>query len=407
MLLLWVLVVFCCFWLFFPLVSTLLSLPIKHSLHRKDKDYVDFACIVTVYQNLEMAIPLIKSLLKQKYPHFHIYLIADKVKQQEFSIKDARLNIIFPKEDLNSKVRSIELALDSFGKQHEYCVIFDPDNLAHPDFLSALNNAHQAGFAAAQGKRTAKNLNTDYACLDALGEYYYDFVARYIPFKIGASSTIAGSGMSVRYDLYADNIAKEMDRFYQEGLNVSEDKALQLDLVNAGHRIAYVPNAIILDEKVSTGAQVSRQRTRWLNSYFRHLKDIIPVFSKGVRTGNFNQWYFSLNVAMPPMVFLFGLSGLLIVTTLLLNWTLLVLMLAGVGAFVVNFLFALQLNYAPKPIWRVLPKIPLFVINQVLSILQIRKANKDFMHTSNEIIEDFDTIWAVRKDDFHFLELSE
>jgi cellulose synthase/poly-beta-1,6-N-acetylglucosamine synthase-like glycosyltransferase len=407
MILLWILVLFCCFWLFFPLLSTLVSLPVKFRLYRESKDKVDFACIVTVYQNLEIAVPLVKSLLKQKYPNFHIYIIADKVEQRDFPLKDSRMNLIFPKEALNSKVRSIELALDSFGKQHEYCVIFDPDNLAHPDFLNSLNNAHQAGHPAAQGKRTAKNLNTDYACLDALGEYYYDFVARYIPYRIGSSSTIAGSGMSIRFDLYAANIKKEMDRFYQEGLNVSEDKALQLDLVADGHRIAYVPNAIILDEKVSTGAQVSRQRTRWLNSYFRHLKDILPVLQKGIRSKDINQWYFSLNVAMPPMVFLFGLAGILIMITLLVNWTLLFLILAGVGAFVVNFLFALQLNHTPKPIWKVLPKIPLFVINQILSILQIRKANKDFMHTSNEIIEDFDAIWSARKEDFSHLDLSE
>ena len=41
-----------------------------------------------------------------------------------------------------------------------------------------------AGFEVIQGKRVAKNLNTYVACLDALGEFYYNINTRFIPFKI-------------------------------------------------------------------------------------------------------------------------------------------------------------------------------------------------------------------------------
>jgi len=37
----------------------------------------DFACIVTVYKEAGIAWPLVRSLLAQKYPHFHVYLVAD------------------------------------------------------------------------------------------------------------------------------------------------------------------------------------------------------------------------------------------------------------------------------------------------------------------------------------------
>ncbi len=395
------------FWLWFPLLSTLVALvgneekPVERSA---DIDQLsDFACIITVYKNLEIATPLVDSLLQQNYENYHIYLIADRVEEQSFAIEDQKLIVFYPAEPLNSKVRSLDYALEHVVRKHTHVLVFDPDNLAHPEALNVINIRHQSGFKAVQGKRIAKNIDSTYAALDALGEHYYDFYARKMPYIIGSSSTIAGSGMSIDFDLYMSNIKREMVNLQKEGIVVSEDKALQLELVSDGHRIAYEEKAIIFDEKVDQAEQVSRQRTRWLNSYFRHLGDVFPVLLKGLFTGNFNQFYFGLNTMMPPLVILFGGTVIMffIVTWFSIFWGMALLL--SLMAFALNFLISLGLNHTPLKVWQAIPKIPLFAFNQVLAILKIQKANKDFMQTSHTHQLSFEETWSKRKQDFKHL----
>lgn len=393
-------------WLCFPMVSILWALPIRKPISPIEEPSVDFACIITVYGNLKISIPLVQSLLAQKYQRYHIYLIADRVDENNYPIQDDRLKVFFPESSLGSKVRSIDQAMKLFVRPHDYCVILDPDNLAHEDFLGVLNAWHQKGYTAVQGKRTAKNLDSMYAALDGLGEYYYDFIARQVPFSVGSSSTIAGSGMSIKTDVYRNNIDHQLEVFALEGINVSEDKALQLELVLGGHRIAYASNAILFDEKVSDASQVSRQRTRWLNSYFRHVKDVLPVIKAGFVNRNWNIFYFGLNVLMPPLVILLGLSFFIFLLGLFFLPIVSILLVIGGLFFILNFLVSLKMNHAPPEIWNVLPGIPFFIANQILSILKIRKANKDFMQTTHSAHLTIDEVWENRKDDFKHLQNS-
>lgn len=393
----------CVFWLLFPLISGCIARLLPSRPLSSPAQFADFACVITVYKNLDIALPLIDSLLKQQYPGFHIYLVADRVTDTSRLGVDSRLSVIVPATALDSKVRSISVAMAAFASEHDYVVIFDPDNLAHPLFLQELNRLHQEGFGAVQGKRTAKNLDTVYAALDALGEYYYDYTVRDTPFRLGSSSTIAGSGMSIRHDLYAANISKEMAELERAGIVVSEDKSLQLDLVRAGCRIAYAPRAILFDEKVTTAVQVSRQRTRWLNSYFRHASDVLSALWAGLRKMDWNCTWFALTVLMPPMVVLAGGSLLVLALDLLFAPRLAVWMLVGLAGFAGMFVLALWFNHAPRAIWRALPRIPLFVTSQVLSLLRIRAANKDFMSTAHSRLLYFEEVWAQREVDFRYL----
>src|SRR5690606_30379501 len=99
------------------------------------------------------------------------------------------------------------------------------------------------GYHAVQGRRQAKNLNTTIACLDAARDNFYDFYDGKLLFKLGASSTLAGSGMAFRTKLYRECL---------ESLEISGagfDKVLQAEIVKRGYRIAHAPKAIVYDEK--------------------------------------------------------------------------------------------------------------------------------------------------------------
>lgn len=364
-----------------------------------EKNY-DFACIITVYENMPISLPLVKSVLNQRYLHFHIYLVADKVADYEYYIEDKRLTFIKPQLALNSKVLSIDTALRAAVRCHDFVLILDADNLLHPQFLSEVNVFHQRGYQAVQGKRTAKNLETDYAALDAMGEYYYDYLVRRGPFRAGSSSTIAGSGMSVERRLYGEIIQLGLEELRKKGVVVSEDKSLQLEIVERGERIGYAEKAIIFDEKVSGKKQIQRQRTRWLNSYFRHLHEGLRLMLKGIENLSFNQFLFSMIIIMPPILILVVITGVVFLITLFVNVWISMMLFFAVFVFLISFLLTLRLNNAPEEIWKALTKIPYFMWEQIKGILHIREANRDFMTTSHQYFATFEEVWEKRGKDF-------
>ena len=364
----------------------------------------DFACVITVYKEKDIAWPLVSALLAQDYPHFHIYLVADGITEKMDVKEHEKLTVYQPSTFLNSKVASLGLVLDNMKESHSHVVVFDPDNLVPSHFLKTISKFHDQGYMAVQGKRIAKNIAGTYAALDALGEYYYDFAVRNVPFRLGSSSTIAGSGMSIEKNLYSKNIAKELLVLAEQGVVVAEDKSLQSELVDQGHTIAYAAAAIIFDEKITASEQIGRQRGRWLNSYFGQLPENIKLFGKGILKFDWNRIYFALMTAMPPMVILVGLSGLLAFAALFIHLAYFFLIAGSMALFALGFLLLLLLNKTPQKVLNAIPKIPLFVLGQISGILNIRKANKDFMATTHNEISEIGMLWKEREHEFKHLE---
>lgn len=395
----------CCFYLIFPFVTGMIASfmpsPVKPDYSKVPRS--DFACVITVYKDLDIAWPLVKALLTQKYPYFQVYLVADAVPAKQTSLLDSKLTVLFPPSPLNSKVASLNHALEQMDIKHTHVVVFDPDNLVPEHFLDTLDRYHQEGYAVVQGKRIAKNIDTTYAALDALGEYYYDYSVRSVPFRLGASSTIAGSGMSIQRDLYLQNIAHEMRELLENGVVVSEDKSLQLQLVRKGFRIAYAPAAIIFDEKISAAHQIGKQRGRWLNSYFRHSYEAFKALGKGLAGLDWNIFLFSITVLMPPMVMLVGGALLLMGITLFVYPILALVIAISLVIFILGFGLNLVLNRTPVKVLAAIPTIPLFIWGQLAGFMNIRRANKDFMVTDHSFKIEINEIWAQRANEFSHL----
>ena len=137
------------FWLCFPFFSmTIAALnPLKKE-KQGEKQTFRFACIITVYQNLDIAWPLVRSLLKQNYSNYRIYLVADGiVSPVNLQIENNdRFVLLQPDKPLRSKVASIDYVLQQLDSSYTHAVIFDPDNLVPAHFLSALDSSHHMGF---------------------------------------------------------------------------------------------------------------------------------------------------------------------------------------------------------------------------------------------------------------------
>ena len=395
----------CLFFLVLPFLTTLAT-ALRGRETLKDgataSETYDFGVVITAYRNAEITRPLIESLLRQTHERFRVYLVADNCPEVTFGFDDDRVEILEPDPALNLKAKSLIHAMESFTRPHDYVVVCDADNLAHPRFLEELNRHAAAGHTAIQGQRTAKNIDSPIAAADAVGEFYKNYIERYGAYRVGSSAVISGSGMAVERELYwaylmGPDITAGKEKWKKM---LQEDKILQNFLLRENHEIAYAWDAVIYDEKVSDGDAVETQRSRWLYSYFQNVPNALGILRRGVTNFSWNQFFFGLVTIAPPLFIHVALSGVLALLCLAIGWgfgvsSLLVtgvLLLAGLALFSLNVLWTLYLSRAPKSLWTNLYGVPLFIARQATALVRMGNPNKNFKHTEHKVNVSIDEV---------------
>ncbi len=374
------------FFLLFPFLKVLLSgLFIERVKVEGDVDKLDYANVITAYRNANISKNLIQSLLKQTHDRHHIYLVADNCDISDWDIEHEKLTVLNPQPALNLKVKSIIHAVENFKRPHDYVVVYDADNIAHPKFLEEINWYANAGHRTIQGQRTAKNLDTTMACVDSLGEFYKNYVERYVSYLIGSSAVISGSGMAVETELYKSYLySPEIEEGKKQWKKMlQEDKILQNHLLKLNERISYAWNAIVYDEKVTTADAVETQRSRWLYSYFQNFPNSTGLLWRGIRNFSWNQFLFGVITVSPPLFILLAISFLLGVVGLFLSPVVSLLMGIALFIFVANIFLTLYLSKVPTQVWKALGGVPLFVFKQATGLMKMRNPNKNFKHTEH------------------------
>ncbi len=376
------------FFLILPFLTTFFSLLFgKERLRRPavEKQY-DYGTIITAYRNCEISKGLIKSLLAQNYDNHHIYLVADNCDVSDWDIEHEKFTLLRPEPALNLKAKSIIHAMENYVRPHDYTVIFDADNVAHPKFYQEINKYANAGYSSIQGQRTAKNLDSVYACADATGEFYKNYTERYAPYLLGGSAVISGSGMAVEsklYKGYLDSPEIEQGKHLWKKM-LQEDKILQNYLLRKNEKIAYAWDAVIYDEKVSDGEAVTTQRSRWLYSYFQNIPNSLGILRRGLFHFSFNQLYFGLVTIAPPLLVMMGVSGLLALVSLFINPWLTAVFALAFFLFFGTIFWTLYLSKAEPVIWKNLQGLPMFLFRQLAALPKMLNPNKNFKHTEHK-----------------------
>jgi cellulose synthase/poly-beta-1,6-N-acetylglucosamine synthase-like glycosyltransferase len=337
----------------------------------------DYAIIVTAYEQVTHIPEVVKSLLKLNYQNYLIYIVADKCDVSGLWFNDERVIILRPETTLASNTRSHFYAIRNFRRDHNLLTIIDSDNLVHPEYLDELNKYFNQGYSAVQGIREAKNLNTNYACLDAARDIYYHFYDGKILFKAGSSATLAGSGMAFTTALYRKCLEQK------DVTGAGFDKVLQAAIVGRDLKIAFTGKAIVYDEKTSHSDQLVNQRSRWINTWFKYFSLGFALIGKGITKPSWNQFLFGLILLRPPLFIFLLLSLLCLAVNIFISPLLVALWISGFLIFITGFYIALQKSDTDKRIYQSLVNIPKFIFFQVLSLLKARSANKRSVATKH------------------------
>jgi len=332
---------------------------------------VDYAIIVTAYEQTQLLNLVVSSLLKLSYNNFLIYIVADKCDVSTLIFDNDKVILLRPPITLASNTKSHRYAINNFKRDHERLTIIDSDNLVDPAYLNQLNLTFDQGFQAVQGLRAPKNLDTTIACLDAARDIYYHFYDGKLLFEIGSSATLSGSGMAFNVAIYKNFL----DNNQVEGAGF--DKVLQSWLVNNNHRIAFNDLAILYDEKTSKTEQLVHQRSRWINTWFKYFTLGLDILLSGIKTLSKDKVVFGIILLRPPLFIFLILSLLCLALNLILGyWAFATIWIFSMLIFVLSFWISLKRSTIDSRIYKSLINVPKFIFYQLISLLNARKANK-------------------------------
>lgn len=367
--------------LIFPIFLWLIKFFVPKSSKGKS-DYVDesdYAVIVTAYQQTDLIPDVVRSILSLNYSNYLVYIVADNCDVSSLVFNDKKVIVLRPETVLASNVKSHFYAINNFKRKHERLTIIDSDNLVDSNYLTELNKVFERGYQAVQGVREAKNLNSNYACLDAANDIYYRYVDKFLLTKAGSSSSLSGSGMAFTTSLFIECL-KDLD-----SNGAGFDKILQYEIVIRKLKIAFSEKAVVFDEKTAKSDQLVKQRARWINTWFKFFRLGLKMLLTGIFKFDWNQFLYGVMLCRPPLFILLFLSMICFLVNLFVMPKIAVLFaILGIG-FVIVFIKSLIYFKAKKEIYKSLISIPKFIYFQVLALMKARIANKISVATEHYI----------------------
>lgn len=361
----------------------------------KPKKLRKFAVLIPGYKEDSVIVTVASQAAKQDYPNdkFEVIVIADSFKPETLEkLRKLPIRVVEVSFEVSKKSKALNKCMEIVGDDYDIAFILDADNIMQPGVLHKVNVAFDKGFKAVQGHRTAKNLNSKFAILDAISEEINNNIFRKGHRVLGISSALIGSGMGLDYKLFKETM-RTID-------SVGEDKEVELKIIKLGYQIDYVSDAVILDEKTQKPGAFVNQRRRWMAaqiSYFRtHFLDGLKMF---ITKGNFDYFDKVIQMVQPPRILL---SGILFILSIIFGIVDLIpirplqpYFFPGFYAWLALFvgtamalLFSVPTKFYSKKTFVALLSLPYGFILMILSLLRLRGAAEKFIHTEHSHVED-------------------
>lgn len=342
------------------------------------------AILIPAYKEDGVIIGAAQSMLTLDYPKesFDVFVIADKLQPATLdTLRKLPIHVIEVRFEKSTKTKSLNHCLAQLDRTvYDLVLISDADNVLEKTFLRRVNSAFLIGHRAIQGRRVAKNAETNMAVLDGASEAINNHIFRQGPSNLGLSASLIGSAMAFT----TNDVTDALSSIQAVG---GFDKVLQLSIIEKGNTIHYLPDAVAYDEKVSTHDNFQNQRKRWLYSQYRYLA---KFFAKGLAMllkGNVD--YFNIAILhnlFLPRVLNLGLLPILVGLSFLFRNYLVVTPIAWAILFVgyaLALALALPKQYYSWKVVMALAALPKGFLGMFMLLFKLKGADKQFIHTTH------------------------
>lgn len=220
---------------------------------------------------------LLDSLVHQNYPKekYQIYVLINHCTDQTKEIAiEKGVNIVECPDTVRSKGDVLQYAFSSLQKEPiDAYLIFDADNVVHPDFCKYMNQSYQNGAQVAQSFRDSKNGKKNWLSGGYSIFYFIQNVFFHTRQKCKISATLSGTGMMV---------AKNMINAYGYPMNtMTEDMEYSAFVVTHDVKIQFVEKAVTYDEQPECFSTSWKQRKRWTTGAYQCFKKYFFTLWKG------------------------------------------------------------------------------------------------------------------------------
>lgn len=203
---------------------------------------------------------LVESLKKQKYPKelYEIFVAPNNCSDKTEEVaKNKGATIIQCDIPIKSKGDVLKYSFSKLqDREFDAYVIFDADNVVHPNFLSRMNDALCAGYKVAQGYRDSKNPSDSWLS-GSYSIFYWvqNFFFNKSRMRMNGSASLNGTGFMVEKSV--------IDQYGFNTATMTEDIEFTAQCAINDIKIVFVENAITYDEQPITWNASWKQRKRW------------------------------------------------------------------------------------------------------------------------------------------------
>ena len=239
-----------------------------------------FAVIIAAHNESAVIGQLLQNLQSLEYPKtlYDVFVIADNCNDNTAEIARSYGSIVCERTHPTKKSKGFAMEwmferLFKMEKKYDAVVVFDADNLVHPQFLMEMNNRLCKGDRIIQGYLDAKNpYDTWVAGTFAIAFWVIDHISHLAKTNIGLSAVLGGTGMCITTDV--------LERYGWRATCLTEDMEFTMKSLAEGIKTTWAHDAIVYDEKPLTFMQSWRQRKRWAQGQFDVAHRYIPKMLK-------------------------------------------------------------------------------------------------------------------------------
>lgn len=337
-----------------------------------------FIILIPAYKSDSCILGTALSAKSQCYPtnNFRVIVLSDSMQPETVEmLRKNDIEVLEVSFETSSKAKSLQAAMDWLGESAANIVsVIDADNIVNEDYIASLDDCFENGAAAVQTHRTAKNVDTPIAVIDAAAEEINNSIFRKGHCAVGISSALIGSGMAFPYEWFRSRV--------HDFVTSGEDKEIELALLSDGLFVSYADNIPVLDEKTRTQDNYSKQHRRWTGSQINLFGSAISRLSDAkLKCGYIDkliQWVFPsrmiIMVLLPVLAILATVSG----AANSMYWWIAVILLAlsmllGIPSAMLNF-----------ELLKALVKVPALAFSNIINLFRIRGTKDNFIHTEHQ-----------------------
>lgn len=370
-----------------------------------------FAIIIAAHNEEQVIAPLLENLHVLNYPKdlYDIFVIADNCKDSTAQIAREKGAIVYERFNLEQRGKGFAMEwffskLFNLKRKYDGVVVFDADNLVHPNFLLEMNNRLCKGEKVIQGYLDSKNPNDTWISgTFAISFWVVNHIWHLAKYNIGLSSVLGGTGMCIATDV--------LQKFGWGATCLTEDMEFTMKVLLKGIPTTWAHDAIVYDEKPLTFAQSWRQRKRWSQGHFDLAGRYIPrLLIEGFKQKDwrildgvlhlFQPYFLLLSTTFVSLSYLHYVhpfyTNILYMIMPIEVWTII-----GVGQYIFPVIVLAQIRANWKS-WFYLIFYPLFVYSWIpITVLGfIHRHDKEWSHTEHTRSINYRDIVISRTNEF-------